>query len=179
MVFTLLASLLGACGKQGPPSCEEAIGKAAGKIKDLADPKQKADAVAECIKREWPPATRSCIAEARDEPAVVACLMRIEKGAAQNADKRSGSKGDLAELTTKKYAFEAYPQWALAHPDKACPERLEDLNEYMNSKDTKDPWGNDYKMFCGPSLPAGAKGVAVMSNGEDGKEGTADDIKSW
>ena len=28
---------------------------------------------------------------------------------------------------------------------------------------------------CRPS----AKGLAVMSNGEDGKEGTSDDIKSW
>ena len=34
-------------------------------------------------------------------------------------------------------------------------------------------------MLCGPSLPPGAKGLAVMSAGEDGKEGTADDIKSW
>ena len=89
------------------------------------------------------------------------------------------SKGDIAGATVKKYAYEAYPSWASSHPDKQCPEKLEALNEYMNNKDIKDPWGNDYKMFCGANLPAGAKGIAVMSVGEDGKEGTADDVKSW
>jgi general secretion pathway protein G len=89
------------------------------------------------------------------------------------------SKVDIAKATVKKYAFEAYPSWSAAHPDKACPEKLEDLNEYMNNKDVKDPWGGSYKMLCGSSLPAGAKGLAVVSPGEDGKDGTADDIKSW
>jgi prepilin-type N-terminal cleavage/methylation domain-containing protein len=89
------------------------------------------------------------------------------------------SKGDVAGATVKKYAYEAYPSWSAAHPDKGCPDKLEDLNEYMNNKDIKDPWGQNYKMMCGQNLPAGAKGLAVMSNGEDGKEGTADDVKSW
>jgi len=89
------------------------------------------------------------------------------------------SKVHIAEDTVKKYAYEAYPSWSQAHPDKACPAVLTDLNEYMNNKDIKDPWGNDYTLFCGANLPAGAKGLAVMSNGEDGKNGTADDIKSW
>lgn len=89
------------------------------------------------------------------------------------------SKGDIAGATVKKYAYEAYPSWSAAHPDKGCPDKLEDLNEYMNNKDIKDPWGNNYKMLCGQNLPAGAKGLAVMSNGEDGKEGTGDDVKSW
>jgi hypothetical protein len=69
--------------------------------------------------------------------------------------------------------------WARAHQDKACPDKLEDLAEYMSKKETKDPWGNPYRFFCGQNLPAGAKGLAVMSAGEDGKEGTSDDIKSW
>ncbi len=89
------------------------------------------------------------------------------------------SRVDIAKATVQKYAFEAFPSWAADHPDKACPEKLEDLNEHMNNKDTKDPWGGQYKMLCGPNLPAGAKGLQVMSPGEDGKEGTADDIKSW
>lgn len=89
------------------------------------------------------------------------------------------SKVDIAKATAKKYAFEAYPSWSAAHPNSACPEKLEDLNEYMNNKDTKDPWGGSYKMLCGQNLPPGAKGIAVTSPGEDGKEGTADDIKSW
>jgi general secretion pathway protein G len=89
------------------------------------------------------------------------------------------SKSDIAELTVKKYAYEAYGGWSQANPNKSCPDKLEDLNEYMNNKDIKDPWGTPYKMMCGQNLPAGAKGIAVMSAGEDTKEGTEDDIKSW
>jgi prepilin-type N-terminal cleavage/methylation domain-containing protein len=92
----------------------------------------------------------------------------------------SKSKDDIAALTVKKYAYEAFGEWAQAHPDKQCPDKLEDLSQYMDSKDTKDPWGNPYKMFCGQNLPAGAKaGLAVMSSGPDGKDGTEDDVKSW
>ena len=89
------------------------------------------------------------------------------------------SKVDLTRLKLTKYANEAFPSWSMAHPDKACPEKLTDLNEYMDSKDANDAWGRPLKMMCGPSLPAGAKGLAVMSIGEDGKEGTDDDLKSW
>jgi general secretion pathway protein G len=89
------------------------------------------------------------------------------------------SKVDIATLTAKKYADEAYPSWSTTNPSKACPDKLEDLNEFMNSKDIKDPWGNPYKMLCGQSAPAGVKGMGIQSNGEDGKEGTSDDIKSW
>jgi prepilin-type N-terminal cleavage/methylation domain-containing protein len=89
------------------------------------------------------------------------------------------SKVDIARATVRKYAFEAFPSWAAANPSKACPDDLSSLNEYMNNKDNKDPWGQPYKMMCGQNLPPGAKGIAVMSNGEDQKEGTADDIKSW
>jgi len=89
------------------------------------------------------------------------------------------SKVDIARATDNKYAFEAYPSWSAAHPDKACPEKLEDLNEYMNNKDIMDPWQHPYKMLCGQQLPPGAKGLAVMSSGEDGKDGTGDDVKSW
>lgn len=89
------------------------------------------------------------------------------------------SKVHIAQMTVTKYANEAYPSWSQSHSDKSCPAQLTDLNEYMNNKDVKDPWGNDYKMYCGQNLPNGAKGLAVMSNGEDGKEGTSDDVKSW
>jgi general secretion pathway protein G len=89
------------------------------------------------------------------------------------------SKVDIAKATVKKYAFEAYPSWAQSHPDKACPDKLEDLNEYMNNKDIKDPWGGQFKMQCGANLPPGAKGIGISSAGEDQKEGTGDDIHSW
>ena len=93
------------------------------------------------------------------------------------------SKVHIAEDTVKKYAYEAYPSWSQAHPDKACPAQLSDLNEYMNNKDIKDPWGNEYRLYCGPNLPAGAKGLAVKSLGENGKEDgpppQGDDLQSW
>ena len=91
----------------------------------------------------------------------------------------AGSKVDITKLKLKKYAFEAYPSWSAAHPDKGCPEKLADLNEYMNNEDSNDAWGKPLKMMCGQTLPPGARGIAVMSSGEDGKEGTADDLKSW
>ena len=69
--------------------------------------------------------------------------------------------------------------WSVDHPDKECPDGLADLNEHIDSRDTNDPWGRPYQMMCGANLPAGAKGLAVISVGEDGTAGTADDIKSW
>ena len=30
-------------------------------------------------------------------------------------------KVDETKIVVQKLAFEAYPQWAMAHPDKACP----------------------------------------------------------
>lgn len=91
----------------------------------------------------------------------------------------SESKVKTTKIKLTQYANEAFPQWSMSHPDKACPDKITDLNEYMNSSDANDSWGRPIKMLCGPSLPAGAKGLAVMSMGEDGKEGTDDDIKSW
>jgi hypothetical protein len=89
------------------------------------------------------------------------------------------SKEANAKTTVKQYAFEAYPQWAMNHPDKMCPAKLADLNEFMNRKDLKDPWGHDYKMYCGKDLPPAAKGIGIASAGPDGKLGTDDDIASW
>ena len=110
--------------------------------------------------------------------AILALVMGLVVGPA--VMKRFGeSKEKIARATVQKYVFEAFPQWSANHTDKQCPEKLEDLNEYMNSKDIKDPWGGTYKMLCGQNLPAGAKGLAVSSPGEDGKEGTTDDVKSW
>jgi general secretion pathway protein G len=89
------------------------------------------------------------------------------------------SKVDTTRIKLKKYAYEAYPSWSAAHPDKACPGNIAELNEYMNGNDSNDSWGRPIKMMCGASLPAGAKGIALLSSGDDGKEGTEDDLKSW
>lgn len=97
----------------------------------------------------------------------------------ESPSQKSARRGDDAGFTVKVYAYEAYPSWAAAHPNKACPDRIEELNEYMNRSDVADPWGGSYKMVCGAALPAGAKGIAISSPGPDGKEGTPDDVKSW
>jgi prepilin-type N-terminal cleavage/methylation domain-containing protein len=89
------------------------------------------------------------------------------------------SKVKTTRIKLTQYANEAFPQWSASHPDKACPDKITDLNEYMNSSDANDSWGRPVKMLCGANLPAGARGLAVMSMGEDGKEGTEDDLKSW
>jgi hypothetical protein len=85
----------------------------------------------------------------------------------------------VTKFIVQQYAFEAFPQWAVTHPDRMCPDKLADLNEFINNSDGNDAWGRPLKMMCGAMLPPGAKGIAVMSNGEDGREGTKDDIKSW
>ncbi|NVB77344.1 MAG: hypothetical protein HOV81_03030 [Kofleriaceae bacterium] len=82
------------------------------------------------------------------------------------------SKADIARATVKKYAFEAYPRWRAWHPNAACPERLDELNEYMNNEHTHDPWGGVYEMSCNEL------GILVWTVAEDGRPGTADDIRS-
>jgi general secretion pathway protein G len=89
------------------------------------------------------------------------------------------SRVDTTKIKLKNYAFQAYPSWASAHPDKQCPGNISELNEYMNGNDSNDSWGRPIKMMCGANLPAGAHGIALVSAGEDGKDGTEDDLKSW
>jgi hypothetical protein len=160
--------------KRGP-TCEDAIEKAAKRVASMAAPDLKALAIAECTRDQWSDEMRSCIVEASTQSELIACSRLDPVGQKRVV----ASKIDTARATVKKYAFEAFPSWSAAHPDKDCPERLADLNEYMHGSGTDDPWGQPYRMMCGPNLPAGAKGIAILSLGEDGKEATADDIKSW
>ncbi|HTR50766.1 MAG TPA: hypothetical protein VMJ10_08680 [Kofleriaceae bacterium] len=90
-----------------------------------------------------------------------------------------GSKKAIAEITVRELATEAYPMWSRDHASEECPRSLGDLASYRTDRDLRDPWGHEYRMYCGSNLPAGAIGFAVSSDGEDGIEGTADDIKSW
>jgi hypothetical protein len=85
---------------------------------------------------------------------------------------------DETELVVKQYAYEAYPQWAAAHPAQECPGDIAELAEY-SSYQVLDPWGHKLVAQCGAALPAGAKGIAIHSFGPDGVDGTADDILSW
>ncbi len=94
------------------------------------------------------------------------------------------SKVQLTDLKTKKFAYEAFPQWSMANPSKACPLDLSELLVYMNDDSpdgAKDAWGQPLTMYCGQSLPPGASGFAVSSSGPNGKHesGAGDDIASW
>ncbi len=80
-----------------------------------------------------------------------------------------------ARLGASRLALESYPLWAAKHADKACPDKLADLEGGADN----DPWGHPYKMLCGKDAPPGALGFGALSFGPDGKEGTPDDIKSW
>ena len=91
---------------------------------------------------------------------------------------RQRSNDEIARFTAKQYVLRAYPLWQASHP-QPCPASMLELNEYSNSKDTKDPWGRDYEMLCGVHAPDGAKQIAVFSRGPDGAAGTADDVMAW
>ena len=84
-----------------------------------------------------------------------------------------------ATMAVRAYAFEAFPKWAASNPSTTCPARLEDLAAFISGADVRDPWGHRYAVYCGATLPTGARGLAVSSSGPDGKEGTSDDIASW
>lgn len=90
------------------------------------------------------------------------------------------SKVKTAHAIAKKFAYEAYPQWSTNNQSKSCPDDLKSLTKYMNSEDTKDPWGEEYMMLCGDSAQEAVPGgFGVMSKGSDRKQGTPDDVKSW
>jgi Type II secretion system (T2SS), protein G len=86
---------------------------------------------------------------------------------------------NIVRLETKRLALEGYPLWARDHPNKACPDKIEELVAVTQSTEPNDPWGHPYVLLCGSSAPAGVRGAGVLSVGPDGKQGTADDIKSW
>ena len=73
------------------------------------------------------------------------------------------SKVDIAQLTVKKYAYEAFGEWSQAHPDKSCPDKLEDLTQYMDNKDVKDPWGNLRVGATATTIFSCSHGVTIRS----------------
>jgi hypothetical protein len=87
------------------------------------------------------------------------------------------SKGDVASATVKKYAYEAYPSWRMANPAGDCPWSLYELNQWMNNKDIRDPWGSDYEYKCIRD-DRGDMRLIVRSLGDDGRRGTDDDLWS-
>lgn len=76
-----------------------------------------------------------------------------------------------ALIGVRKYAYEAYPSWRADHPDRACP-TLGELRAYQNGPPI-DPWDTALRHVCRPR-----RAPLVISAGEDGRFGTADDISS-
>jgi len=93
----------------------------------------------------------------------------------------SESKVSTTKIQLRKFVYEAYPHWLVTHPGKDCPGKLSEIDENSENpnKEPTDPWGQPIRMLCGASLPAGARGFAVVSYGPDGKPDTEDDLKSW
>jgi hypothetical protein len=98
------------------------------------------------------------------------------------------SRKDTTKLMVKQIAHEAYTHWSM-NSGKQCPKALSDMEKYTNSKVKEcsggektfcDAWGNGLVMLCGDKVPPNCKntGFAVLSKGEDGKQGTDDDITS-
>ena len=83
----------------------------------------------------------------------------------------------IATLAVHEYADEDYPTWALAHPSETCPGQLVDIT--ASPRVEPDPWGTSYAMYCGQTAPAPAIAFGAASFGEDRREGTGDDIRSW
>lgn len=85
-----------------------------------------------------------------------------------------GAKGEKTVAIVKKFAFEAFPQWAAVHHMDSCPASLNELRQHANRALPIDAWGNQLEMKCGPWI----RGIYVRSAGEDGRFDTADDITS-
>jgi general secretion pathway protein G len=112
--------------------------------------------------------------------AIIALVMAVLVGPRVFKGSEKSEKS-VAKMEAKQFAYEAYNEW---HQDtrKSCPGALSELLEYMNKKDTKDPWGNEWEMLCGADkMPGASKNerFGVHSNGPDGVANNEDDIKSW
>ncbi|MGE5182875.1 MAG: hypothetical protein ACM31C_12460, partial [Acidobacteriota bacterium] len=69
-------------------------------------------------------------------------------------------------------AYKAFPRWATRHPGE-CPASVTDLVPWMDHQGDQDPWGGTYRLLC-----ASPVAILVVSAGEDGVFGTADDVRS-
>lgn len=88
------------------------------------------------------------------------------------------SREEVAEDTTRKLAFEAYPEWRAAFWNgPTCPASLHALLPWTNNNDTLDPWGTDYAFWCGRTASR-EPALHVLSAGPDRQFDTGDDIGS-
>jgi prepilin-type N-terminal cleavage/methylation domain-containing protein len=108
--------------------------------------------------------------------AILALVMGLVIGP-KVLDNYRDSQRRVARLAVHKLADEDYPMWSVAHASTPCPDGLAELSS--TERDLTDPWGTSYKMYCGPTAPAPTVAFGAASFGQDLREGTVDDIRSW
>lgn len=109
---------------------------------------------------------------------LIALVMGLVIGPRLFSSQDSSQRG-IAKIAVDDIAGQTYLAWRAANPGKQCPGSINDLAAYRGGSNAKDPWGADFVIYCGPTAPAGCKGLCAASNGPDGKPNTEDDIKSW
>ena len=90
------------------------------------------------------------------------------------AEDQPRSSRDITAALVKRYAFEAFPQWAMDHQNRACPDAIDELSPFIPRAHALDDWGNPLELRCGN----GYRGAYVRSAGADGRFETLDDITS-
>jgi len=90
----------------------------------------------------------------------------IELASVWNLD---GTREEQAARIVSRVVGNALPAWRAQHA--GCPHRLSELMPGI----AVDPWGHAFHFTCDPRLVPGHH-FAVVSAGEDGAFGTADDI---
>ncbi|HEY1548462.1 MAG TPA: type II secretion system protein [Kofleriaceae bacterium] len=108
--------------------------------------------------------------------AIIALVMGLVVGPKIMAHYRS-SERNVARMTVHRYAEQDYPTWLVEHPSERCPDSLAQIS--LSSAPPADPWGTDYKMYCGTDAPRDDINFGAASFGEDHREATRDDIRSW
>ena len=107
--------------------------------------------------------------------AILALVMGLVIGPKILAHYRE-SQRQVARLAVHRYADQDYPTWVLQHASVQCPESLAAMT---SSEDDLDPWKTPYKMYCGANAPRDDVAFGAASFGEDQREATRDDIRSW
>ena len=75
-----------------------------------------------------------------------------------------------ARAIARAYVDVGVPAWVVTHPDYPCPQRLAELDVFVDRRDTLDPWGRPMQGYCSTGV------YRVVSAGPDGTHGTGDDI---
>ena len=78
----------------------------------------------------------------------------------------------LAQWELNTYVTEAFPQWAAANHETACPRDLLELNRHRVFLHAVDPWGSPYQFFCTNGV------LSTRAAGPDGRYDTTDDLAS-